>query len=585
MSTASAILPLIVLLPLAAATLVLAVSHWLPTRVSTVLAITTAVSICGLCAYLAYIGLDDPVLHWFGGWTPSASHNPDVVLGISFLADPASAAVAAFGAFLFAASLTFAWGYFDQEHSHFQILMLLFLAAISGFCLTHDLFNLFVWFELMSVAAFALTAYPLGNSSLEGAFNFTITNAFGSYLMLAGIGLLYARTGTLDFTVMGRLVTQIGTDPVLTGGFCLIAAALLTKAAIVPFHMWLSDAHAVAPSPVSVIFSGIMVGVALFGLTKITAQIFIHDATVTKLAHAMFMWLGAATAFIGGLMAIAQRHLKRLLAFSTIAHLGIMLTAVAALTPLGVDTFLLYLFGHGLVKATLFMVAGILLALRESGDEITLYAKARDLKSVGMVMALAGLLLGGLPLGSLHDATDILASAPSLIGVIIIVSTALTGAAVLRAAARAFLGWSGAPGPEITAPTEREQEKDDRPLTLMIIPCVVMLTAALIPGRLFAPLLDRAGAALLEPLNHATASLPEATLTPLSFAPISLTLIILLLSLVRERPTRKLARKLFSFELLPFRALQFIHSGIIGDYVAWMLVGVAALAAFVGFSD
>lgn len=584
MSFASTLLPAAVLLPLGVALLVLAASHWLPDRVSTVLVILTALTVAAACGYLARESLDGPVLHWFGGWTPASSHKPDVVLGISFLADPASGAVAAFSAFLFAASLTFAWGYFEEEHSHFQILMLLFMAAITGFCLTHDLFNMFVWFELMSVAAFALTAYPLGKSSLEGAFNFTITNTFGSYLMLAGIGLLYARTGTLDFTTMGHLVSRAGSDPVLSGGFCLVAAALLTKAAIVPFHMWLSDAHAVAPSPVSVIFSGIMVSVALFGLAKLTGQVFIHDRDVTAIAHTVFLWLGVVTAFIGGVMAFAQRHIKRLLAFSTIAHLGIMLTGIAALTPAALDGFLLYLFGHGLVKATLFMMAGILLARCNSGDEITLYGKARHLWPAGIVMAVAGLLLGGLPVGSLHEATDIFTSRLSVVGVIIIISTALTGAAVLRVTARAFAGLSGAPGPEITAPTEREREKGDRPLLLMLLPCVIMSIVALVPGKLFDPFLDHAGAQLMQPLHVGNVPTPEPGLSAISFAPMVLTLLLFAVALIRQRPTRRVARRLVRLELLPVRGLQFIHSGLVGDYVIWMVVGLAILTAGIGLA-
>lgn len=584
MSPASVILPVVVLLPLGVAMLMLAASHWLPTHFSTILSIVTALAVAILCGYLARASIDGAILHWFGGWTPSASHRPDVVLGISFLADPASAAVAGFGAFLFAASLTFAWGYFDEEHSHFQVLMLLFLAAITGFCLTHDLFNLFVWFELMSVAAFALTAYPLGKSSLEGAFNFTITNTFGSYLMLAGIGLLYARTGTLDFTVMGRVAGRIGPDAVLSGGFCLVAAALLTKAAIVPFHMWLSDAHAVAPSPVSVIFSGIMVSVALFGLAKIIAQIFIQNADVMLLVHSMLLWLGAATALVGGAMAFAQRHVKRLLAFSTIAHLGIMMTGIAALTPAALGGFLLYLFGHGLVKSTLFMIAGIVLALCNSADEITLYRKGRDIWPVGVVMAVAALLLGGLPVGSLHDATDIFSGQPSLVGACIILSTALTGAAVLRVAARTFFGLSGAPGPEITAPTEREQEKDDRPLALMLFPCVTMVALALVPGRLLDTFVAQAGARLLQPMQNARASMPEPDVSLLSVAPIVLTVLLFALSMLRRRPTRRAARKMVALELLPFRGLQFIHSGLVGDYVIWMVVGLAGLSAYIGWA-
>jgi multicomponent Na+:H+ antiporter subunit D len=582
MSLPDALLPVAVLLPLGVATLLIALAHALPPRSSTFVAIVTALAVAALCLYIGRAALDGTVLQWFGGWTPASSGKPGVVLGISFLADPASAAVAAFSALLFAASFVFAWGYFDEVHSHFEVLMLLFLAAIVGFCLTHDLFNLFVWFELMSVAAFALTAYPLGKSSLEGAFNFTITNALASFVMLAGVGLLYARTGTLDFTQMGKVVAAAGSDPVLSAGFCLIAAALLTKGAIVPFHMWLSDAHAVAPSPVSVIFSGIMVSVALFALAKIVAQIFIHDADIMALVHTLLLWLGAATALVGGAMAFAQRHLKRLLAFSTIAHLGIMLTAIAAMTPESLAGFVVYLFGHGLVKGTLFMIAGVLLALRASADEIVLYNKGRPLWPAGIVMALAGLLLGGLPFGLMHNGSELFATATRSAAIAIVLATALTGAGVLRAALRIFVGWSGAPGVEFTAPTEREHEKDDRPMWLMLLPCIVLLAIALIPATPAIGLLGTAVARLVDPLNPATSSLPPLHGSIDVYAPIVLTIVLVAGSLLQRRATRAIARLLFRQELLPFRGLQFLHSGVVGDYVAWMMIGLAALAIVIG---
>jgi multicomponent Na+:H+ antiporter subunit D len=581
-STADSLLPVAVLLPLGMATLLIALAHVLPSRMSTVVAILTALAVAGLCSYLARAALGGTVLQWFGGWTPASSGRPGVILGISFLADPASAAVAAFSAFLFASSLVFAWGYFDEVHSHFEVLMLLFLAAISGFSLTHDLFNLFVWFELMSVAAFALTAYPLGKSSLEGAFNFTIVNTLASFMMLAGIGLLYARSGTLDFTQMAKVAAADGPDPVLSAGFCLVAAALLTKGAIVPFHFWLSDAHAVAPSPVSVIFSGIMVSVALFALAKIIAQIFIHDAQVMMLVHSALPWLGAATAVIGGAMAFAQRHLKRLLAFSTIAHLGIMLIAVTAVTPAGLAGFLLYLVGHGLVKGMLFMIAGVLLALRASADEIVLYNKGRALWPAGVMMGLAGLLLGGLPLGAMHEAGRMFEPGAGEATIAIVVASALTGAAVLRAGARIFLGWSGAPGVEITGPTEREHEKDARPLWLMLLPCAIMLAIAVAPAGPAAPVLAAAAAHLLQPLGPGSAALPRPETSLTTYLPIILTIVIVAIALFRERATRAWSRRLFQVELLPFRGLQFVHSGLIGDYVAWMVLGLAVLAIVIG---
>ncbi|HET8553246.1 MAG TPA: proton-conducting transporter membrane subunit [Rhodanobacteraceae bacterium] len=580
MPLAHQLAPLAVLAPLGIAFLMLALSHWLPPRSADITAVIVSLALVALCGWLAAQSLHGPIVHWFGAWTPEISGKPGVVLGIAFSVDPASAMVAAFCALLFAATFVFAWGYFDHIHAHFHVLMLLFLAAMIGFCLTRDLFNLFVWFELMGIAAFALTAYPLGKSSLEGAFNFTITNALGSFLMLAGVGLLYARTGTLDFVTMGRVIASVPPDPVIAGGFCLIAAALLTKAAIVPFHMWLSDAHAVAPSPVSVIFSGVMVSLGLFGLLKLIAIVFAGNAQVMMLVHVGLFWLGFATALIGGLMAWAQRHLKRLLAFSTIAHLGIMLIAVASVSAIGTEGFLVYLVGHGLVKGTLFMIAGIFLARFDSVDELELYGEGRRIWPVGIAMGTAGLLLGGLPWGLLHDATDAMHEGDSGTAALaaIIVGTALTGAAVLRAAGRVFLGCSGVPAVELTAPTEREREKGNRPLWLMLLPCMVLLAIALLPADLVESFLHHAATGLVPGKFPPPKS--GMLLAAITFA---LTILIPAASLLRRRPTRWIARRIARFEAAPFKAMQILHSGRVTDYVVWMMVGLAVLAGWLKF--
>ena len=571
MSLASQLLPLVVLVPLAVAALLLALAHWLPPRVGDVTGVTVSAFVAILCAWLAREASAGPVLHWFGGWTPAVSGRPDVILGVAFSADPASAGVAAFCGLLFCASLLFAWHYFDEVHAHFHVLMLLFLAAMIGFCLTRDLFDLFVWFELMSVAAYALTAYPLGPSSLEGAFNFTVVNSLASFLMLLGVGLLYARAGALDYGLIGRAVASAGRDPVALGGFCLIAVALLTKSACVPFHFWLADAHSVAPSPVSVIFSGSMVGVALFGLAKLVGALFAGNAAAMAVVRDGFLWIGAATALVGALTAWAQRHLKRLLAFSTVAHLGIMLTAIAT-GGAGKAGLLLYLVGHGLVKGSLFMLAGMLLALRASNDEIQLYAKARRLWPAGIALAAAGLLLGGLPVGLLHGGAELIqagAAGQPAIRAIQVVATALTGAAVLRAGLRIFGGASGAPGPERDGATEREHEKNDRPPWLMLAPCAGLILLACLPESLGERWAWQ-GAGL--PGSPPPASMAEQV------APLAATMLLAVLSLVQRRPTRRAARMAAAAERSGFGLLQRVHSGLVGDYVAWQAAGLAGLA-------
>ncbi|MBV8973241.1 MAG: NADH dehydrogenase [Sphingomonadaceae bacterium] len=574
MTLAETLLPLPVLGPLAVAFALLAGAHWLPPRVADAVSTVSALAVAGLCLWLAHAAIGGTVVHWFGGWTPASSHRPGVVLGIGFAADPASAVIAGFAALIFAASFVFAWGYFDKVHSHFHVLMLLFLAGMTGFCLTRDLFDLFVWFELMSVAAYALTAYPIGPSSLEGAFNFIVVNALASFAMLAGVGLVYARAGSFDFAAVAAVAGALRHDTVLTAGFVLIAAALLTKGAILPFHFWLSDAHAVAPSPVSVVFSGIMVGLGPFGLAKLVNQVGAGDADFMVLVHGALTMLGAATALIGGAMAWVQRHLKRLLAFSTIAHMGIVLTALAATEGARTAGVLLYLVGHGLVKGSLFMVAGILLAKCASADEIALYGQGRKVWPAGIAMGLAGLLLGGAPVGLLHAATEMATSGGGWRTAVAVVSTALTGAAVLRAALRIFARTSGVPGAEAFAPTEREQEASSRSTALMLTPVAALLALALVPGEVVRPWLAAATAGFM----RAPVVLPTERLDAAAFAPLALTLTIVGASLVRQRPVRAVSRAAVRIATAPARALQALHSGISTDYVAWWLLGVAALA-------
>ena len=213
-------------------------------------------------------------------------------------------------ALLFTATLVFSWGFFQKVHAHFHVLMLVFMAGMVGFCLTGDLFNMFVWFELMSVAGFAATGYALRSSAIAGALNFTVVNTVGAYVFLSGIALLYGQIGALDLVALGRGVAADPGEPVVILGFVLVATALLTKAAQVPFQMWLGDAHAVAPSPISVIFSGAMVSIALFGLGKLGFRVFGGATGIVHGIQTMLLAIGLASAVVGAILALGQRHIK-----------------------------------------------------------------------------------------------------------------------------------------------------------------------------------------------------------------------------------------------------------------------------------
>ncbi len=588
----AALPPLPVAVPLAIAGLLLAFGKMLPSRTPDVIALATALAAGAVCLVMVAGSAHAPLVYWFGGWVPHGGQ----VLGIGFVVDQAGAALGAFIGLLFAATIVFAWGYFDEVHAHFHVLMLLFMAAMTGFCLTHDLFNMFVWFEVMSVAAFALTGYELKTDALEGALNFTVVNTIGSYLILGGIGLIYSRAGALDFSAISLSVAASPGDPVVAAAFCLMATGLLIKGAQVPFQFWLADAHAVAPSPVSVIFSGAMVALGIFGVARLTWAVFPASGEIQTVVRSLLVWMGAASALLGGVMALMQRHIKRLLAFSTISHTGIMLTGLALLAPQGLAGMLVYVVGHGLVKGALFMVAGILLATCGGIDEIGLRGLGRGVWPAGIVMGLGGLLLAGLPVGLMDAGNDLIGAAARGAGEAwllapLLLGAACTGGAVLRVTGRVFLGLGTVSGEEDRAPTDEEQEKADRPLWLMMLPTSLLLALSL-PGAGAAARFAAGAAAMM--MHPDTAAIigaagtlpvpgPEAAsgAAPPAWAPwasVALAVAIAAWQLGRGSLPAVLVRgwDVVSRPLADF--LQGLHSGKIGDYVAWVVVGLALFA-------
>ena len=579
--------PLPVVGPLAIAGVLLMVSHVLPRPVPDIIALLTSAATAAICLVLMRHSVAQPLIYWFGGWVPREGFP----IGIGFVIDPVNALLGGFIGLLFFATLVFAWGYYDEVHAHFHVLMLLFMGAMIGFCFTHDLFNMFVWFEVMSVAGFALTGYQLRVSALEGALNFTVTNAVGSYLFLAGIALIYSRVGALDFSALERGVAAQPHDLVIVGAFVLLATALLVKAAQVPFQAWLSDAHAVAPSPVSVIFSGAMVAIGIYGIAKLAWSVFAPSPEIEHVIRVLFVAMGVFSTVIGGIMALLQRHIKRLLAFSTISHVGLLLIAVALWNGQALAGMFVYFIGHGLVKGALFMVAGICLALCGCIDELDLRGKGREIWPAGIVLALGGLLLGGLPLGMMSGGSDFIAAGAKASGQewlmwFVVIGAACTGGAVLRTSGRVFLGLGPVPGEERHSPTEDDKEKADRPLWLMLIPTIALMLLSLCAARFVSDVTSRETQRFMHPenamiLNAASprgggaAALEAPSAAPRGWLSVALALLIAGFALFHQKLPRSAVRQLRGAAPV-WAMLRTLHSGDVRQYVMWLAVGLGA---------
>jgi multicomponent Na+:H+ antiporter subunit D len=613
-----ALIPLAAVVPILVAALLAAGNAVIPRWCADALAIGCALAVTAICALLtAHVGRGADV-YWFGGFHPHGH----IAVGISFAPDRLGAGMATLAAALVSAALIYCTRYFDEMGSLFGTLMLVFLAAMVGFCLTGDLFNLFVFFELMSVAAYALTAYKLEETGpLQGAINFAITNSVGSFAMLTGIALLYGRTGALNMAQIGSQLAAHPADGLVRVALLLVLGGLLVKAAIVPLHFWLADAHAVAPTPVCVLFSGAMVELGLFGVARVYWSVFSGPMA----AHAAglrvaFVALGTLTALVGAAMCLSQRHLKRLLAFSTISHTGMFLVGLGLLMPAGLAASGQYVLEHAFLKGSLFMAVGVLLHRFCSVDEHELRGRGRagglGVRVTGVVFAAAALGLAALPPLGVFFGKSALESAlkdtPGYAWAIaaMVLSSALATGSILRAGARVFFGW-GASVPrhhELLSATSEKPETlraHDRTPAVMVAPMLALALAGLAVG-LVSPIragISAAAAQMTERAAYAAhvlggragapASVPHPSLQALDFALAALTVLGALavaawsLSEPAARRRRLARARLGLLASLGARverrttgaaiALRRLHSGCVTDYVAWLTAGLAVI--------
>lgn len=594
--------PLVVAIPLLVAAFFACTSKVLPRFAADLLALCTSGVVMAFGALLLQASAKGTLVYWFGGWKPIGP----AAIGIAFVIDPVAAGLVIFIAFLVTAAFIFAWRFFESVGALFHTLMTIFLAAMSGFCLSGDLFTLFVFFELMSVAAFALTAHKIESASIEGALNFAITNTIGALSILCGIALIYGRTGALNLAQIGRALPGLHSNQLITIAFSLLACGFLIKAAAVPFHFWLADAHAVAPTPVCVLFSGIMVELGVYGVFRLYWAVFdpvLHPCI--DRVRLVFIVLGAITSIVGGLMCFWQRHIKRLLAFSTVAHVGMLLTGAGTLTAQGVAGAGLYLIGHGMVKGSLFMTTGMLLQKFGTVDELRLHGRAGGMNFIGIAFAVAGLGLAGFPPFGTFMGKALMEESAKHFGQawvpwLFIIISALTGATVLRVAGWVFLGWGRTFSGDVHSPTvaEERETRGGRQLPGVMIAASALLaflpaSSGLLPG--LAKTFQAAAERFTSTADYANAVLAGAFTGPIhATQPANLTASGLSFGFGAAVATVALAlaglfhaqlpgiirgpAKIFTHSWSPLRHL---HSGDVRDYVAWLSLGASIICAVI----
>jgi multicomponent Na+:H+ antiporter subunit D len=463
----------------------------------------------------------------------------------------------------------------------------------------------------MTVSTFALVGFQVHSAApLQGAIGFAVTNAIASFFLITGLALVYGRTGALNLAQIGRALEGNGSDGLVIVAFALLLAGFLIKAGIVPFHFWLSDAYAVAPIPVCVLLSAVMSDLGVHAAARIYWPAFsgVFHADVSSL-RAVLVGAGILTTLLAAAMAFLQRDLKRMLAFVTISHVGVFLCGIGLFTGRGLAGSTLYVIGDGFVKAALFLAVGIFVRRLGDGDELRLRGRGMRAPVAAVVFFGGAFLVAGLPPFGSFLGWSLLVRASSDVGygwlpAVLALGAVVTGGTLLRASARIFLGWGNEEDPLLSAePPEIEEEPEEIESRfsppLLFGPALALLLAgacfSFIPG--LAARATSWAQRLQERPSHAAEVLagtvpPPKPPVPLhaGLAPYAYSLASFVLALgfalfgLYRRRLPSYVRRAGRVFAPPVEVLKSLHSGIVGDYVAWLTFGAAALGGLLALA-
>ena len=311
-------------------------------------------------AWLLYrVYLDGILVAQIGNWPAP--------FGITLVADHLSAVMVMISAIIHLAVTSYSKADIDESliHRGYHPLSQILLCGICGAFLTGDIFNLYVWFEVMLIASFGLLVLGQKKSQFIGGVKYVVINLFATLLFITGIGLLYGLTGTLNMADLHDKVALVADRGTRIAVAMLFLAAFGIKAALFPLFFWLPAAYHTPPASISAVFSGLLTKVGIYALIRMFTLVFAVDMDVI---HPLILIIAALTMITGVMGAASQNEFRRILSFHIISQVGYMLLGLALQTRLALAGTIFYLVHHIIVKANLFLVSGLVQRLCGSSE-------------------------------------------------------------------------------------------------------------------------------------------------------------------------------------------------------------------------
>jgi multicomponent Na+:H+ antiporter subunit D len=380
-------IPIVLFSPLITGLLALALPNRGQLRAWIGLAGASVLLAAAVCLMMETAGGDIAYYH-FGDWPPP--------FAITYAADVLSALMVLVSAIVTVGTALFAFMDNNTEaskRSYHGFVHIMVFGVCAAF-LTADLFHLFVAFEILLIASFALIVLKGGRDQYEGGLKYVALNLVASLMFLSGVGLLYGMLGTLNMADLAQLAATSDNPAKLSLAGALLCAAFSMKAGLFPLYFWLPSSYHVPGAAVSAIFAGLLTKVGVYALFRVIPLIFAADWSYFQ---AWLLPVANLTMVLGVFGAVTQKNFRRLLSFHIISQIGYIILGLALFTPLALAGAVVYLIHNILVKTNLFYIAGYVERLRGTANLKYLGGLYKERPFLALLFLLSALSLGGLP--------------------------------------------------------------------------------------------------------------------------------------------------------------------------------------------
>ena len=427
-----------------------------------------------------------------GGW--------DAPFGISIIIDPMSALFLVVSAIIVLSISVFALRLPERSKylTKFYFFFFALILGINGAFITGDIFNLYVWFEVMLLSSFVLITLGFSKEQMRGGIKYMALNLIGSLFFLAGIGLLYGKTGTLNMAHLAEILMNDDQNILINTSAMLFFLAFGIKAAVFPLYFWLPSSYHTPDITVSSLFAGILTKVGVYAMIRFFTLFFVQDPLFW---HNLLFVIAGLTMIVGGMAAISRYETRKILSYHIISQIGYMLMGLAIFTPLGIAGAIFFTLHNMLAKTNTFVVSGLINRARGSYSLKQVGGLFRESPMLAVLFIIPAFALAGIPPLSGFFAKFILIKAGFEGGHYLITGIAvLTGLMTLYSMIKI---WN-----EAFLKKVPEKVGHQQPVALTFtdfLPSVILGLATILMG-IFAPyLVDitlKAGEALLHPVNY-----------------------------------------------------------------------------------